>query len=351
MTFSETFDLAPGYSISSVIRGGWQLAGDHGAVARDQVSSDLAAFYDAGITTFDCADIYTGVEEMIGDFRADMLNRRGGDALDRLRVHTKFVPDLELLPTITGADVRRIIDRSLQRLRMERLDLVQFHWWDYDQPRYIEAALHLKDLQAEGKIAHVSGTNFDAAHVAEIAAAGVPFFTLQVQYSLLDRRPAGALSALCEQLGTKLLCYGALAGGFLTDAWLGKPEPIMLGNRSLIKYRLIIDEFGGWDLFQLLLQTLRRIADRHGTTIAAVAARHVLDRPPVSAVIVGASHPRHLPDTLRIGTTRLTDADNAEIAAILAQSEGPTGPVYALERDRKGRHGSIMKYNLGDAKA
>ena len=94
-----------------------------------------------------------------------------------------------------------------------------------------------------------------------------------------------------------------------------------------------------------------RIADRHGTTIAAVAARHVLDRPLVAAVVVGASHPRHLPDTLRIGTTRLTDADNAEIAAVLAQAEGPTGPVYALERDRNGRHGSIMKYNLGDAKA
>jgi aryl-alcohol dehydrogenase-like predicted oxidoreductase len=351
MSFNETFDLAPGYAISRVIRGGWQLAGDHGAVARDQVSGDLATYYDAGITTFDCADIYTGVEELIGDFRADMLNRRGADALAALRVHTKFVPDLELLPTITGADVRRIIDRSLQRLRMERLDLVQFHWWDYDQPRYVEAALQLKELQVEGKIAHVSGTNFDAAHVAEIAAAGMPFTTMQVQYSLLDRRPAGAFSDVCAAQGTKLLCYGALAGGFLTDAWLGKPDPVTLTNRSLIKYRLIIDEFGGWDLFQTLLQTLRRIADRHATTIAAVAARHVLDRPLVAAVIVGASHPRHLPDTLRIGTTSLDADDNAEIAAVLAQAEGPTGPVYALERDRTGRHGSIMKYNLGDAKA
>lgn len=351
MTFSETFELAPGYTISRVIRGGWQLAGDHGAVARDQVSDDLAGYYDAGITTFDCADIYTGVEAMIGDFRADLLNRRGAEALSRLRVHTKFVPDLELLPTITGPDVRRIIDRSLQRLRMERLDLVQFHWWDYDQPRYLEAALHLKALQAEGKIAHVSGTNFDAAHVSEIAAAGVPFTTMQVQYSLLDRRPAGTFTDVCAAQGTKLLCYGALAGGFLTDAWLGKPDPVTLTNRSLIKYRLIIDEFGGWALFQTLLQTLRQIADRHATTIAAVAARHVLDRPQVAAVIVGASHARHLPDTLRIGTTWLDAADNAEIAAVLAQAKGPTGPVYALERDRTGRHGSIMKYNLGDAKA
>ncbi|MEY2884507.1 MAG: hypothetical protein RL490_2231 [Pseudomonadota bacterium] len=351
MTFTETFDLAPGYRISRVIRGGWQLAGDHGAVTRETVSDDLAAFYDAGITTFDCADIYTGVEAMIGDFRADLRNRRGAEALAALRVHTKFVPDLELLPRLTGADVRRIVDRSLQRLRMERLDLVQFHWWDYDQPRYVEAALHLKDLQAEGKIAHVSGTNFDVAHVAEIAAAGVPFTTLQVQYSLLDRRPEGALTALCAQLGTRLLCYGSLAGGFLTDAWLGRPEPAgPIANRSLVKYKLIIDDFGGWALFQTLLQTLRRVADRHETTIAAIAARHVLDRPLVAAVIVGASHPRHLPDTLRIGTTRLTDADRAEIAAVLTQANGPNGEVYALERDRTGRHGSIMKYNLGDAK-
>ena len=352
MSFTETFDLAPGYPISRVIRGGWQLAGDHGDVAREAVADDLAAFYDAGITTFDCADIYTGVEAMIGDFRAQMLDKRGADALTRLRVHTKFVPDLELLPRITGTDVRRIIERSLQRLRMERLDLVQVHWWDYDQPRYVEAALHLKDLQAEGKINLVSGTNFDAAHVAEIAAAGLRFATMQVQYSLLDQRPAGALAALCEQQGTRFLCYGTLAGGFLTDAWLGRPEPTgAIANRSLVKYKLIIDDFGGWDLFQALLRTLRRVADRHATTVAAVAARHVLDRPLVAGVIVGASHPRHLTDTLRIGTTHLTAGDRTEIDAILAQATGPSGEVYSLERDRTGRHGSIMKYNLGDSKA
>jgi aryl-alcohol dehydrogenase-like predicted oxidoreductase len=177
----------------------------------------------------------------------------------------------------------------------------------------------------------------------------VRFATLQVQYSLLDRRPAGALTTLCADQGTKLLCYGTLAGGFLTDAWLGRPEPAgPIANRSLVKYKLIIDDFGGWALFQRLLQTLRRIADRHATSIAAVAARHVLDRPLVAGVIVGASHARHLPDTVRIGTTRLTAADRAEIDAVLAAAKGPSGEVYALERDRTGRHGSIMKYDLGD---
>ncbi len=352
MTFAERHDLAPDYSISRVIRGGWQLAGDHGAVDRDAVTADLAAFYDAGVTTFDCADIYTGVEAMIGDFRAAMLDARGAEALAQLRVHTKYVPDLDLLPRLTGADVRRIIDRSLQRLRLDRLDLVQFHWWDYDQPRYVEAARHLADLQAEGKIHLVSGTNFDAVHVQQIADAGVKFATLQVQYSLLDARPAGALAETCARLGTQYLCYGTLAGGFLGDGWLGKPEPTAgFANRSLVKYKLIIDDFGGWELFQDLLATLRRVADRHGASIANVASRHVLDQPLVAGVIVGASHARHLGDTLRVGDIRLTAQDRAEIDAVLARRQGPQGEVYALERDRSGRHGSIMKYNLGDAPA
>ena len=350
MSFNETFDLAPDYRISRVIRGGWQLAGGHGPVAQDAVSDDLQAFFDAGVTTFDCADIYTGVEEMIGAFRDRVRRTRGPEALARLRVHTKYVPDLELLPTLTAADVRRTIDRSLQRLRTDRLDLVQFHWWDYDQPRYLETALALRALQAEGKIRLIGGTNFDAAHVREIAAAGVPFSTLQVQYSVLDARPAGSLAAACEALGVRLLCYGSLAGGFLSARWLGQPAPTgPLENRSLVKYRLIIEEFGGWDLFQQLLQTLKRVADRHGTTMSAVASRHVLDQPHVAGVIVGARNASHLPATLAVEHVRLTGTDRAEIAAVLAKRTGPSGEVYALERDRTGPHGSIMKYNLGDS--
>lgn len=349
MSPPATFEIKPGYVISRIIRGGWQLAGDHGAVDRAHVTDDLAAFYDAGITTFDCADIYTGVEALYGDFRAAMLQRRGADALSRLKIHTKFVPDIDLLPRITASDVRRIIERSLHRLRMERLDLVQFHWWDYAQPRYVETALHLRELQAAGKIDLVSGTNFDADHVQEIADAGVRFATLQVQYSLLDHRPAGRLSDTCARLGTRLLCYGTLAGGFLSDAWLGRAEPqAALENRSLVKYKLIIDEFGGWDLFQDLLRTLRQVADRHHASVANVASRYVLEQPLVAGVIVGARHAGHLQDTLQLASLVLSAQDRREIDAILAQARGPKGEVYALERDRNGPHGRIMKYNLGD---
>ena len=130
----QRFELAPDYEISRVIRGGWQMASGHGAVRSDDPVADMVAFAEAGITTFDCADIYTGVEELIGRFRLRYRDLRGQEALDRIRVHTKFVPDLEMLSRITKSYVESVIDQSLRRLNLESLDLVQFHWWDYDQP-------------------------------------------------------------------------------------------------------------------------------------------------------------------------------------------------------------------------
>jgi aryl-alcohol dehydrogenase-like predicted oxidoreductase len=75
--------LRPDHRISRVIKGGWQLAGGHGAVDRQAGIEDMIAFADAGITTFDCADIYTGVEAMIGDFRAEYERVRGAEALSQ----------------------------------------------------------------------------------------------------------------------------------------------------------------------------------------------------------------------------------------------------------------------------
>jgi aryl-alcohol dehydrogenase-like predicted oxidoreductase len=348
----ETIELRPGYTISRVIRGGWQLAGGHGAIDRGRAVDDFIAAFDAGLTTFDCADIYTGVEELYGEVRATLRATRGEEAASRLHVHTKLVPDLAILPRIRRADVETIIDTSLRRLRVERLDLVQFHWWDYAYPDWMDVFHWLAELNAAGKVRNVGGTNFDTEHVAAILAAGIPLVALQVQYSALDRRPATSLVDLCLRHDVKLLCYGSVAGGFLSDRWLGQPEPASpLENRSLVKYKLIIDDFGGWDLFQELLRTLRAVADRHGTDIATVASRLVLDRPAVAAVIVGARNGAHVGANAAVSAIRLDAEDRAAIDAVTARSKGPEGDVYTLERDRTGRHGSIMKYNLNTGTA
>ena len=348
----QTYELAPDYSISRIIRGGWQMAGGHGQVDVQTAIDDMVAFADAGITTFDCADIYTGVEEMIGGFREHYRNIRGEEALRAIRVHTKCVPDLDLLPRIRKADLEAVIDQSLRRLRMERLDLVQFHWWDYDAPKWLEAAGWLDELRQAGKIAQLGGTNFDTDHVTAIADAGVPLVSMQVQYSLLDRRPEKAMIAAAAERGISLLCYGTVAGGFLSDKWLGQAEPAdPLENRSLTKYKLIIDDIGGWDLFQALLAALRAIADRHGSDIATVASAAVLARPRVAGVIVGARNQSHLDANTAISDLQLSGDDLASIEKVLAEAKPLAGDVYALERDRSGRHGAIMKYNLNKGAA
>ncbi len=341
MTEVPRIELAPGYTVSRIIKGGWHLAGGHGPVDRAMAVADMAAFVEAGITTFDCADHYTGVEEMIGEFRA------GNPSLaERTQIHTKFVPDYDRLASVDRAYVEGIIDRSLNRLRMDRLDLVQFHWWDTGTPGYVEAALVLQDLKRAGKIAHLGTTNFNTACMRELVDAGVELVANQPQYSPVDLRPEGGLIAFCEDRGIRQLCYGTLAGGFLSSNWLGRSEPEEpFANRSLTKYKLIIDDFGGWDLVQELLVVLDRIAAKHAASIALVALRWVLDRPGVAGAIVGATSARHLPENLRVFTFDLDDDDRTAIRDVTERRNGPEGDCYDLERDKEGRHGRIMRYN------
>jgi aryl-alcohol dehydrogenase-like predicted oxidoreductase len=334
--------ISDGYEISRVIKGGWHLAGDHGVIDPEQAVHDMAAFVQGGITTFDCADIYTGVEALIGRFRA-LYPRLAKD----VQVHTKFIPDLRMLAEVDSTYVERSIDRSLMRLGLERLDLVQFHWWDYDVPGYVEAALELSRLRDKGKIANIGVTNFDVAHLTAILDAGVPVVSMQAQYSLLDERPRNGMIDLCRNRDIAVICYGTVAGGFLSERWLGRREPGGdLTNRSLIKYKLIIDDFGGWDLFQHLLLALGRIAVKHRCDIATVASRAVLNWDHVAAIIVGATNASHLCANRNIADLELDASDVQAIQSILHRRQGPHGDVYSLERDRTGRHGRIMKYDL-----
>jgi aryl-alcohol dehydrogenase-like predicted oxidoreductase len=339
--------LHDGFEISRIIKGGWHLAGGHGAIDPVQAELDMAAFVEAGITTFDCADIYSGVEQKIGDFR-----RHYPDHAKRLQIFTKFVPDLDDLAAVDRAYVERGIERSLTLLGLERLDAVQFHWWDFSVSGYVEAALELQRLQQQGKLARVSVTNWDTEHLAEITAAGVRIATHQLQYSLLDNRPEHGMVEFCQAKQVSLLCYGTVAGGWLSEKWLGQPESAEPSeNRSLVKYKLIIDDFGGWARFQALLEVLDTIAKKHASDIASIATRFILDRPAVAAAIVGATNARHLPAHRQIGAIELDAEDHARIHRILAGRIGPAGDVYALERDRTGKHGRIMKYNLASKHA
>ncbi len=343
----QRYALTPAYSISRAIKGGWQLAGGHGRVDRDRALEDMRLYLEAGVTTFDCADIYTGVEELIGEFVRRHRRAMRDGSLPAVQIHTKCVPDLDSLPTLQKRDVESIVDRSLQRLGVDRLDLVQLHWWDYSIRGYVEALAHLQSLQKVGKIRELGVTNFDVPHLVEILEAGIDVVSNQVQYSVLDHRPERGMVSLCRRQGIALLCYGTVAGGLLSNRHLHAPEPrYPHENRSVTKYKLIVDDFGGWDLFQQLLTTLSEIAHKHEVSIATVASRYILEKKGVGAVIIGARDALHLPETLRLFDIALDSEDLAVIARVVEQATGPAGDVYSLERIKGEKHAAIMKYNL-----
>ena len=341
----ERRELAPGYSVSRLIHGGWQFSEGHrldGPGLSDALDV-LEASAELGVTTFDCADIYTGVEELYGR----LLRRWGSRAADRpLQVHTKLVPDYGDLARVDRAYVTGIVDRSLKRLGVERVDLVQFYWWRDDVPGMEEAARWLDDLRRAGKVRCVAVTNFDVDRVRRLEEAGIPVVSNQVQYSLLDRRPEHGLAEYARSRGIGLLAFGALAGGLLTDRWVARERTDRPRSRSQIKYELIVDEFGGWEAHQALLGDLSAIARRENVDTASVALRWVLDRDSVAAVICGATRPGQMARNVEAFRMRWEDGDEARLRHHLERAPGPRGPVFGLERDRDGRHGRIMRYDL-----
>jgi aryl-alcohol dehydrogenase-like predicted oxidoreductase len=342
-------EMTPSYHPAPLIKGCWQFSPGHGASRiESNTIEELFSFADSGITTFDCADIYAGTEELLGTFRKEYAARRGEDAANTIHVHTKFVPDLNELPRINKTYVERIINRSLTRLQANTLDLVQFHWWDYSIPGMVETAKMLAELQKEGKIKHIGVTNCDVEHLKAIIDSGIQVVTNQVQYSLLDNRPEHGMSEYCAKHNIGLLCYGSVAGGFLSERYLGVKQPTgELENRSLIKYQLIIEDVGGWDAYQGLLVTLSNLAKKHHVSMSTIALRFVLNCPQVYSVISGASA-RHIGDLKAVQSLVLDIQDMQIIKESISLLKGLEGDLYQLEREIEGKHAKIMRYNLNN---
>ncbi len=321
---------------SGVIRGCWQLSDGHGeGWSRERAFAALdAAAAAASPLVLDCADIYTGVERLIGHW----LSRRPDIAADVV-VHTKFVPDFDTLSGIDRDYVRRVVQRSCERLGMGALELVQFAWWDLSQPKWVRAAEWLAELQQEGIIRHLGVTNFDRAALHTLLDAGIPVVSSQVQLSLLDRRPLKGLTELCRERGITVLAYGALAGGLLSDA-----GGAALDSRSLTKYRLIVEEVGGRKVLSRARSALAELAGRHEATMADAAVAYALSPPAVGAAIVGLSRRGLAVDGRRV---HLTPSDLKRLET--AVPDTVQGEVFEVERDREGPHGHIMRYNLNRA--
>lgn len=314
--------LAPGLEISRALVGLWQVADIErvsGPIDPETGAAHLRAYVDAGFDTFDMADHY-GTSEIIA---GRLLAQTEGP---RPRAFTKWCPTPG---PMTPGVVRRGVEERLARLCVDQIDLLQFHWWSFEHPAWLDALHELATLRVEGLIREIGVTNFDAAHLHLAVADGVPLVSNQVSFSLLDRRASGPLS----QLPTKLLAYGTLAGGFLSERWLGKPEPQSVADWSKMKYKRFIDAAGGWEAFQTILHAAHDIAQKYDVSIPNVATRWVLEQSAVAGVIIGArlGENMHAADNLRLFSFALDAEDHARFAEAFAVTKpipGDCGDEY-----------------------
>ncbi|WP_423927957.1 aldo/keto reductase [Candidatus Palauibacter sp.] len=309
-----------------MLTGMWQIADleREGPIDVDAASAAMDAYAEAGFTTFDMADHYGSAEDIAGV----CATRRPGD----LQLLTKWTPEPG---AHTRATVREAVGRSLDRLRADAIDLLQFHAWRYPDPSWLVCLFALQELKDEGLIRHLGLTNFDAVHLDMVLNTGIEVVSNQVSFSLLDGRAAGAMTEVCRKHGVHLLAYGTLAGGLLTERWLGAEDPGLEGLKtwSEMKYRRFVEAAGGWDRLQALLAAIRSVAEKHGVSMANVAARAVLDRPAVAGVIIGARLGRseHIADNRRLASLRLDAEDRGRLAAASGALEpipGDCGDEY-----------------------
>ena len=318
---SSRLQFTPDLNICRILNGMWQVSGGHGRINPKPAIQSMFQYIDAGFTTWDLADHYGPAEDFIGEFRRQLINTRGEEALSQLQAFTKWVPRPG---NITKEIVDKNINISLRRMDVASIDLMQFHWWEYQDQNYLDALKYMVDLQSEGKIKHLALTNFDTEHLQIITDAGIRIVSNQVQFSIVDRRPEVSMIKYCQEHDIKLLTYGTICGGLLSEKYLGKPEPKSWGlnTASLRKYKNMIDAWGGWQLFQELLTTLKEIATKHQVSIPNVAARYILDKPAVGGVIIGArlSVSEHIEDNSKIFNLTLDSEDLNRIDAISSKS-------------------------------
>jgi aryl-alcohol dehydrogenase-like predicted oxidoreductase len=210
-------------------------------------------------------------------------------------------------------------------MSVSSLDLLQFHWWDYNNPYYMDALKYLSDIRDKGTIKHIGLTNFDTERMQIMTDSDIQIVSNQVQYSIIDRRPEVKMIPFCIKHNISLLAYGSLCGGLISERYLGReqaPSTAELNTLSLRKYKQMIDAWGGWNLFQELLSTLKRIAQKYNVSIANVATRYILDKSAVAGVIIGArlGIVDHRDDNTQVFNFSLVKSDYDDIDTISTKS-------------------------------
>ena len=288
-----------------------------GGIGREQAIRCIQAALDHGITLFDTANQYGGgeAERVLGEALK-------GYSRDRFLIATKLYFPVGDEPDrgLSAAQIEKQLNRSLERLGVDSIDLYQCHRYDKETP--LEETLQALDRAVRaGKVRAIGFSEWTAEQIdAAAAIAGkeglVPFSASQPQYSMLWRKPESAVFAACARHGVGNLAFSPLAHGVLTGKYApGEPPPA--GSRAASEQMNIFMETAGRhyrsDFLLEAVAQLKPVAAELGLSMAQLALAWVLRRTEVASAIIGATRPEQIADNVRAVGVALTAETLARI--------------------------------------
>jgi len=305
-----------------------------GAVGQDDATRLIARALAEGINFIDTADIYSfgQSERLVGQALRDLGVPRG-----EIVLATKTAGVMGPKPNDQGASRGHIMDsvqRSLERLQVDHIDLYQIHANDPVTP--IEETLRaLDDLTRQGLVRHVGVSNWRAGKIGKAlglsqALHATRFETLQAYYSIAGRDVERELVPLAIDEQLSLLVWSPLAGGLLSGKF-GPGAPAEAGSRRSHFDFPPVDLERAWPC----VAAMRAIADARGVSVARIALAWLLAKPHVTSIIIGAKRIEQLEDNLGAVDVALTEDELAHLDAVSAVPPGY--PDWMIDRQAAGR--------------
>ena len=318
--------------VSAIGFGCWEVGGTYGRIDESEFQRAVARAIDGGITCFDTAEAYgMGVSE-------EALVRALGPRRNQVVIATKFGVGYDEMPNRRDSSPARVfasIEKSLRRLRTDHVDIYLVHWPD---PNTLleETMGALDDIVRQGKVRYVGVSNFRLAQIEE-AMRTRRVDVVQYAWNMFDRRMQVEIFPYCAAQQIGVMAYGSLAYGMLSGTfhagmqfdesdWRSKGG--MLGSLNLFR-----NLFGAEHFPRNLAaaEELKPLAAKYGKSLPQFALRWTLSNPIVGTALVGFRTPTEVTENLGALGWEISNADMAEIDAILARHGAVTVPPGWLE--------------------
>jgi myo-inositol catabolism protein IolS len=321
-----------GLKVSAVGFGCWEIGGTYGRIEESQFQRAVAQAIDSGINCFDTAEAYgMGVSE-------EALARALGGRRNNAVIATKFGVGYEEMPNRRDSSRERVlasIDKSLQRLRTDHVDVYLVHWPDPNTPLE-ETMRALDDVVRQGKARFIGVSNFRLAQIEECARFR-RIDVVQYAWNMFDRRMQAEIFPYCAAQQIAVMAYGSLAYGMLSGTF----HAGMSFDEN--DWRSQGGNLGSLNLFRTLfgpehfprnlaaVEELKRLAAKYGKSLPQFALRWTLSNPVVGTALVGFRSSAEVTESLGALGWEISKDDMTEIGAILARHGAVTVPPGWLE--------------------